>query len=235
MKFCLMLHKKLLIWKINLSKKIFGGESMAKKIIAIFWSIFVFSIISVANAETIDDYTEMIKNNPNDFMAYHSRGIAYAKQKNFQQAVLDFSEAIKLNPNESRLYYNRALAYYYLKNYSQAISDCNKAIQLNPNYGAAYTNRGNCYFKLQNFTSATSDYNKALELNPNDANANKNLKILKQKFSQNIAVSNQQKYIISEIRTPLNNPEKMKKIKNLIKNFKVIGEVHQNNFHLRKF
>ena len=168
---------------------------MAKKFLstAIILSIFIFSIISVANAETIDDYTEIIKNNPNDVVAYQSRGIAYAKQKNFQQAVLDFSEAIKLSPNESRLYYNRALAYYYLKNYSQAISDCNKAIQLNSNYGAAYTNRGNCYFRLKNYNAAISDYTKALELNPNNADASKNLKILKQKFSSNTAVSEQNK------------------------------------------
>jgi tetratricopeptide (TPR) repeat protein len=46
----------------------------------------------------IPDSDRAIKLNPNDSIAYHSRGLAYRDIRDYERAIQDFDQAIKLNP-----------------------------------------------------------------------------------------------------------------------------------------
>lgn len=119
-------------------------------------------------------FSEAIKLNPENALAWNNRGLSYAEQKKYQQALTDFNRATELDPNSDLPYSGRGLAYYYQKKYSAAIKEYTKVIELNPNYAVAYNNRGAAYSWQGNMREAVVDYSKAIELNPNYAKAYEN-------------------------------------------------------------
>ena len=58
----------------------------------------------------IASLTEVIQRNPNDAAAYNTRGAAYARAGQFNDAIADFTKAIQIDPNSGSAYNNRALA-----------------------------------------------------------------------------------------------------------------------------
>jgi cytochrome c-type biogenesis protein CcmH/NrfG len=59
----------------------------------------------------ISSLTDVIERRPNDPVAFNQRGIAYAKNGRYQEAISDFSHAIRLDPKFAGAYTNRELAY----------------------------------------------------------------------------------------------------------------------------
>ncbi|WP_288300456.1 tetratricopeptide repeat protein [uncultured Brachyspira sp.] len=128
-------------------------------------------------------FTEVIKLNPKNSMAYNNRcnaksDLSNTKEKNSEEynklineAIEDYNKAIELNPNYAEAYNNRGNAKNKLQKIGEAIEDYNKAIELNPNYAEAYNNRGNAKNKLQKIGEAIEDYNEAIRLNPNYSTA----------------------------------------------------------------
>ena len=62
--------------------------------------------------------------------AYCNRGITYAKQWNYDQAIPEFTKAIEINPNYAEAYNFRAITYFRLQEYSKAWADVYKAEEL---------------------------------------------------------------------------------------------------------
>jgi tetratricopeptide (TPR) repeat protein len=120
---------------------------------------------------TIADFTQAIKLDPNDAMAYNNRGIAYDELGDYGKAIADYTQAIKLDPSFAYAYYNRGNAYDDLGDYKTAIDDYNQAIKLDPNYAEAYCNRGVAYLALGDHKTALADWTQAIKLNPNYADA----------------------------------------------------------------
>jgi len=50
----------------------------------------------------IADFTDVIKSNPNDTVAYFERANAHAAIKHYEGAVADYTQIIKLKPNRCR-------------------------------------------------------------------------------------------------------------------------------------
>jgi len=103
--------------------------------------------------------------------AYYNRGLAYAKQQRYNEAIKDFDKAIKLNSDYAEAYVGRGLAYAEQQKYDKAIEDYNKAIKLNPDDAKAYYNRGLAYVELGEHERAIKDFDKAIKLNSDDAKA----------------------------------------------------------------
>ncbi len=119
-------------------------------------------------------FSEAIKFNPENTLAWDNRGVAYINQKKYTQAIADFDKAIELNPNFYMAYDNCSYAYTELKKYEQAIQYSNKAIELNPKYAIAWNNRGAAKSWLHLMREAIADYDKAIELKPNYIQAYEN-------------------------------------------------------------
>ena len=66
--------------------------------------------------------------NPEDFIAYNNRGLAYANKGEFNAAIQDYDKAIELNPQSADAYINRGNAYDEKGEFDTAIQDYNKAI-----------------------------------------------------------------------------------------------------------
>ena len=110
--------------------------------------------------------TKEISKQPNNYLAYFYRGVAYSQLKDNNKAISNYSQSIEINPNCYYAYLNRSLCFRDLKKYTLAIDDINKVISLKPKMYFAYVRRGNLYQDLKNNQKAISDYDKALSLQP---------------------------------------------------------------------
>ena len=116
-------------------------------------------------------FSEAIRLNPNDAIAYGNRGFAYGKTGDYDRAISDFTEAIRLRPDFALAYYDRADAYDNQGEYDRAIDDYTEAIELKPQMADAYNNRGAVYLLQGAHEKAIDDFNEAIRLDPDHAKA----------------------------------------------------------------
>ncbi|MFP3041080.1 tetratricopeptide repeat protein [Treponema primitia] len=115
----------------------------------------------------IADYTQAIRLDPKDAVAYKQRGTAYGNKKDPNHAIADYNQAIKLDPDFALAYNNRGSEYRNNGDYDQAIADYTEAIRLDPNYVFTYNSRGNVYYSKGDYDQAITDYTEAIRLDPN--------------------------------------------------------------------
>jgi tetratricopeptide (TPR) repeat protein len=94
---------------------------------------------------------------PRHTLAYLSRGSAFFRLDQLDEAIADFDRAIQLNPNLARSYHLRGLAKEKQENDAEAMTDFEKAIELDPEYGAAYYSRATLHTKMGNEDLAVDD------------------------------------------------------------------------------
>ena len=82
------------------------------------------------SVNTIDDFNEAIRLNPNNPFIYYDRANYYFSKKQFQLAIDDYSRAISIDPNIAEAYYNRGLAHLHEERQDAAIADLSKAGEL---------------------------------------------------------------------------------------------------------
>jgi tetratricopeptide (TPR) repeat protein len=138
----------------------------------------------------IEQYEEAIRRNPEEFAAFHQRGLVYTSLGLYKQALHDFDEAIRLNPKHScwpspscdwpsgpalslwkggpeRLaasHHSRGLAYSDLGHYDLALPDFDEAIRLDPKLAEAYSGRSVVYSAIGKSIEAALDVAMAEEL-----------------------------------------------------------------------
>lgn len=98
---------------------------------------------SVARGEidrALEDYSQTLKLNPKDQLAYLNRGRALHNKKSYDLAIADFAKAIELSPKEPDAYSGRANAYEKMGDVSNALVDWRRALELKPDSEEAKTN-----------------------------------------------------------------------------------------------
>jgi tetratricopeptide (TPR) repeat protein len=102
---------------------------------------------------------------------YNDRGIAAAKQNQYENAISEFTRAIKRNQTFADAYYNRGLVYLAIGQETKAISDFTKVIQINPDFIDGYMNRGDLYLQNDEYEKAISDFTQVIEIDSGYAEA----------------------------------------------------------------
>ena len=116
--------------------------------------------------DAIKAFTAIISGKPTDMLYYDhvSRGIAYARKGQNDQALADFNEALKLKPDNVDARFRRGGTLAQMKNYKDAITDMDAVIMADEKNAAAYRVRGMAHNFMGMANEGAADNDKACEL-----------------------------------------------------------------------
>jgi tetratricopeptide (TPR) repeat protein len=119
----------------------------------------------------IKEFTEVIRQDKNNALAYDERGYAYANKGDMTKALADFNQAIRLDPASAEVYRHRGWFYSVIKeDYDRAIADYSMAIRLDTGNAVYYLFRGTAYeFLKEDYDKAIADYTETIRLDPYNA------------------------------------------------------------------
>jgi tetratricopeptide (TPR) repeat protein len=139
--------------------------------------IFIGVLLVLAATATIDlvRYNQAITRTRESALNHFNRGLVYAGNGDFANAVNEYRQAIQLSPHYTEAYYNRGLAYLSLSvvepHIGDAFDDFDHVIQLDPSFTMAYYYRGIFNIYGSNQWNAINDLSHFLQLNPNNEKA----------------------------------------------------------------
>ena len=108
---------------------------------------------------------------PEDARACNLRGMACARQGDYQAAIAEFTRAIRRDPTCVDAFGNRALVYAALGNLGPAASDLAKVTEIRPTYVEAYVHQAHLHAAMREHEEAIADLTKAIEIDPQCADA----------------------------------------------------------------
>jgi tetratricopeptide (TPR) repeat protein len=90
----------------------------------------------------IKELDKAIRLDPQNAIAFSTRGAVWFRKKQYDRAITDLDEAIRLEPDKpSSGYYIRGAAWYMKKEYAKGVEDLDRAIGLNANETEALNSR----------------------------------------------------------------------------------------------
>ena len=121
----------------------------------------------------ISDFTQAIRLDPHNFMAYVERGRARLDKNEADLAIADFNLAMRLRPDSASLYIMRGVTHTQRGDLDQAITDFNQAIWLGSDSSSvfynAFFNRGNVRSLRGELDQAIADFTESIRFNNNHA------------------------------------------------------------------
>lgn len=118
--------------------------------------------------EEIKECTESIQANPEDYGAYHNRGLAKRRLGDLHGAFADFDTSIRLYPHESYAYFQRGITQAQLGNLDLALDDFNHSLKMNPAKAEVIFERAEIYKAKGLLDKADQDYATALKMGINE-------------------------------------------------------------------
>jgi len=76
----------------------------------------------------VEFFTKSIQDNPNFFVAYHNRAIAFSKMGEYDKSIQDLKKAVQLNPDYPDAYGLLGLVYEIKKDYLEALKVYQEAL-----------------------------------------------------------------------------------------------------------
>ncbi len=117
---------------INIYTKILDATpSSDKNIIAVIRKHRGMAYFSQNNFEAaLADFDISLENDPNAFRTYYYKGIVYAIQKKYTEAIECYTKSLEINKFQAHTHFRRAMAYYELQEYEKSMNDLDSAIRL---------------------------------------------------------------------------------------------------------
>jgi tetratricopeptide (TPR) repeat protein len=107
--------------------------------------------------DSIEAFTKAVEAGYDPQICYLSRGAAYLKLREVDNAIEDFSRVITLGAGRTRVYYYRGMAHAQKKEYGKAVEDFTRALELKPDDGASLFARGAAYLEMGRTEEAGED------------------------------------------------------------------------------
>ncbi len=126
-------------------------------------------------ADAIAQYTDAIRENPNDAIAHYRRGLAYERIENRDRALEDFNSAIRLNPELAGAYHHRGNIYRRRNVLTSALANYDTALRLMPDASEVLVDRAVAHRRRGSFALSLADLGRAVELEPESAEAHDGL------------------------------------------------------------
>lgn len=157
----------------------------------------------------LDAYTQLLKEDPNDYETYLQRAREYYNHSEYILALRDVDRALALTPADKREmryeeYVLRANAYTQTGRHQQALADLNSAAAIHPNDPVLLYLKATAEYTLEDYAAAKTDYQRLLRLNPRSADALIGLARVAVKET-NIGMAND--YLEQAVSLDPNNPD----------------------------
>ncbi len=120
---------------------------------------------------SISLWSAQINTFPDSHLGHMNLADAYARDSNYQQAIVVFNKIEELYPADPDNYFNRGIAYGTVGLHQKAIEDFIKAIKLSHQNAKYYNELGIAYGNLGNYRQAIDNLNEAVKLDPQLAKA----------------------------------------------------------------
>lgn len=163
-----------------------------------------------------------------DAELFHKEALAFARRKEYQQAVQKWIQAVAANPDDPDYYFNLGIALFEKKNYPEAVENLKKVISICPIYHRAHLILGTVCLKIRKFADAEVFLKNSIYFNPQNALAHLNLaavySILK-KYEEGVA---------SFRRAIELSPGEIRAYFGLAKIYSILGEIDNANKNYRK-
>jgi tetratricopeptide (TPR) repeat protein len=125
-----------------------------------------------ANEESVSDFTEALKLQPDNVSALSARGLAFRRLGDLKAALGDASKALSLTtPPDPALQAERGIVNYHLAEYAAALVDLDPALAAKSDNPEWLTYRGECRSRLGDLQGAELDFTAALKIAPNREDA----------------------------------------------------------------
>jgi len=121
--------------------------------------------------QALDDFTQVIRLDNNNALAYARRGLTYMVLKDYNSARYDLNTAILYDPDLAAAYAYRGLLNFQLEDEESAIEEYTLALQLDPNLAEALRNRAFAYQKIGDIDKAIEDFRSYLKLDEDGSDA----------------------------------------------------------------
>lgn len=115
-------------------------------------------------AGAVVDFSESIRQKPDNPEAYNARATAKFKLGDTAGALSDLDTAIRQRPIYAVAFSNRGAIKRELKDLAGALSDYDQALRINPRSSAIYNNRALVRYDQGNLTGAIGDFNQAIAI-----------------------------------------------------------------------
>lgn len=116
--------------------------------------------------EALEQFTEAIRLDPTNDVAFNNRGFAYDRMGEYRRAVADYTIAIAYDPTDPVSYLNRGSTYYDIDEYQRSVDDLTFVIENDPENHVAYNNRALSLEQLGDIDGALADYAVSISLQP---------------------------------------------------------------------
>ena len=116
--------------------------------------------------EALADFTEAIRFDPGQSLAYAWRGVIYDDRKDWDRAMDDYSEALLLDPNLGGVLDRRGRIHYQHSEWDKALADYDESIRASPDDPLIYADRALAYAQAGKKEAARASFESATRLGP---------------------------------------------------------------------
>lgn len=123
----------------------------------------------------IHEYTELIREEPNNTKYLAARGWVYLDTGNTDDAMTDFNTVLRFNPLSPSAFYGIGTISYRHENYIEALNSYTTLLHLGLETAALYNNIGACFIRLGEYENALNALQNGIMLDPANNLLNSNL------------------------------------------------------------
>jgi len=114
--------------------------------------------------EALQELSEAIRFNPDDYISYYNRGLCYMGLRNEDAALQDFKCVVERRRDYVNAYDKIGLVQFRKGNYDESLEATNTVLKFKPNDAEAYYNRAMIYVKKKWTSEALRDAKQACEM-----------------------------------------------------------------------
>lgn len=116
--------------------------------------------------EAIQYYNRAIRIGSKPATAWTSKGVAYKRLKEFDDALRCHEIALKMDPRNEIAWTNKGDVLFRLERYEDALEAFDSALEIRPRYAIAWNNKGATLARMGRFEEAKKCHDQAIKIRP---------------------------------------------------------------------